>query len=71
MKHRRKIKLNNTQKATEKSKSSINRNGSNIYLEESCFFKVEDETAYCQKCKFKTDDYFEAEDHWYKEHCLW
>lgn len=64
--------MKNTQKVTEKSKeSTLLRNGSNVYLEQSLGFKVEDDIAYCQKCPFKTEDYFDAEDHWYQVHNIW
>lgn len=63
--------MKNTQ--TVESKSSLTRNGSNIYLENECNFRIEDEIAYCEhyKCDFKTNDFFEAEDHWHKIHQVW
>lgn len=65
--------MKNTQKVTEKQKkSNITRNNSIAYLG-TLNFEIEDETAYCQSegCNFKSDDFFEAEDHWYKIHYAW
>ena len=66
--------MKNTQKVTEKPKeNNLLRNGSHIYLESELNYIVEGETAYCEhyQCGFKTEDFFEAEDHWFNVHYIW
>lgn len=45
---------------------------SKVYIEESLNFKIEDNIARCKtkNCGYETQDYFEAEDHWYT-HYIW
>lgn len=66
--------MKNTQRVTNKPIiNNLTRNGSNIYLEDQLNFRIEDEMAYCEhhNCEYKTEDFFEAEDHWYKTHQTW
>jgi len=58
--------LNNTQKVTEMQRSQA-------YLEEQLNFSVKNELAYCRdkKCNFHSNNFIEAEEHWYDKHYIW